>query len=71
MTASLSIITNEAENALVVPLGALFVKNGKDTLKVRRGSDVEEVEVVVGARGVGEAQILAGLRVGDEVVLNP
>ncbi|MDE2071709.1 MAG: efflux RND transporter periplasmic adaptor subunit [Patescibacteria group bacterium] len=72
MTASVLITTRSAPNALVVPQGAVFTKNGQSYVQVERGGTVEDAVVSVdGALSLGNVQVTSGLVDGDRVVLNP
>ena len=72
MTANIIIKTGEVQNALVVPLGALFTKNGQQFVQLRQGNKTTNQMVVAGnASSIGQVQIATGLRDGDSVVLNP
>lgn len=71
MTASLSITTKQVNDALTVPLGAVFQKNGGSMLQLRREGDVVDVPVVLGDNSGGMVEVRSGLSTGDQVVLNP
>jgi HlyD family secretion protein len=72
MTASVSIITERTPNALVVPQGAIFEKNGAKFVQVRHKDSVEDIAVQIGdTSSIGNVQIVSGLSDGDEVILNP
>lgn len=70
-TAQITIAGQEIKDALFLPRQALFDKEGKPVLYVRKGDDFEEREVKVTHRT--ESQItVEGLKEGDEVALvNP
>ncbi len=72
MTANVTITTRVAQDALVVPQGAVFEKNAQQVLQVKTGSAVVDVPVETsGASALGNVQITSGLSSGDAVVLNP
>jgi HlyD family secretion protein len=65
------IVIDEAENVLKVPTSALFrVGNDLAIFKVV-GDTVHQQKVKVGRQNGLEAEILEGLKEGDEVVLHP
>jgi HlyD family secretion protein len=65
------IIVAEKADALRVPVGALFRRNGKWTVFVLDGGRLAARSVEVGLRGAREAEIVAGLSEKEEVVLYP
>lgn len=65
------IVVAEKADALRVPVGALFRRDGKWTVFQVTGGRVVARGVDVGLRGARNAQIVAGLAEGDEVVLYP
>ncbi len=65
------IVVAEAADALRVPLGALFRREGRWTAFVAVAGRVTARAVETGLRGPREAQVLSGLAEGDEVVLYP
>lgn len=72
MTASVDITTDAVQNAIAIPLGAIFQKNGAQVVQVVRGSRLFDVPVGVGGSSqLGDVQITAGLQSGDMVVLSP
>jgi len=67
MTVEANIVVRQAQNAVLVPLDAL--QNGS-AFVIEDGRAVVR-QVRVGIRGRDSAEILAGLKPGDRVVLNP
>jgi membrane fusion protein (multidrug efflux system) len=66
--ARVKLITDQREQALLVPEQAIVPQGGKRyVFKVVDGK-VKRTEVEVGTRRVGEAEILSGLKAGDVVV---
>lgn len=65
------IIVAEKADTLRVPVGALFRRDGKWTVFVLSGGRLVARAVEVGLRGARDAEIVAGLEEGDEVVLYP
>lgn len=55
--------------ALVVPLSALQTMEGHDVVFVRNGETYTAREVTLGARDAGKVEVLSGLALGDEVVI--
>jgi len=73
MTASATIVVEEIKDALKIPTWAIHVDRDSGQYYVRRrtASGVERVDVGLGARHEGVAQVLSGLSAGDEVVRVP
>lgn len=72
MTANVRITTVATPNALVVPIGAVFQKDGRSVVQVQKNGSVVDIPVQTGGTsGIGNIQIVSGLSAGDSVVLNP
>ena len=72
MTATVVITTKAVPDALAVPQGAVFQKNGRQLLQLVRDGSIADVPVTLGgASAIGNVQITSGLADGDTVVLNP
>ena len=69
MTATVDIITREKGNALVIPLEAVFVKEGKAKAVRIDGEGTRTVDLSTGLEGETEVEILSGLKEGDRVIL--
>lgn len=72
MTANVTIITDHAENALVIPLRAVRTdsKTGEKTVRVLVGSATETKTVELGLRGDdGFVQVTSGLTAGESVIV--
>lgn len=67
----LAIVVWESEDALQVPLGALFRAGGAWATFVVRGGTARQVTVTLGERNDRTAQILDGLVEGDRVIVHP
>jgi HlyD family secretion protein len=65
------IIVAEKADALRVPVGALFQREGKWTVFVVRDGHVGARTVELGLRGARNAEVVAGLSEKEEVVLYP
>lgn len=65
------IVVAEKPDALRVPVGALFRRNGKWTAFVLEGGRLAARGVEVGLRGARDAEVVAGLSGKEEVVLYP
>ena len=65
------IVVAEKADALRVPVGALFRRDGKWTVFLVAGGRLEARGVELGLRGSRNAEIVAGLAENDEVVLYP
>jgi HlyD family secretion protein len=70
MTANATIVVEELTDVLKVPTWVVRVDRSTGQTYVHRqvGGDVERVDVTVGVRHEGVAQVLEGLSEGDEVV---
>jgi multidrug efflux pump subunit AcrA (membrane-fusion protein) len=69
MSANLSIIADENDDAIVVPLNALHEEDGKRTVNVRVGAVVKAVPVSLGLSTPDGVEIRSGLKSGDVVML--
>lgn len=65
------IVVAEKPDALRVPVGALFRRNGKWTAFVLEGGRLAARGVEVGLRGARDVEVVAGLSEKEEVVLYP
>ena len=69
MTTQVYFLRDSAKEALVIPLGALQRgEHGTEVLRLK-GSTYETVPVKIGVRNRTYAQVLAGLEIGDVVVV--
>lgn len=59
------------DEGITVPNIAILEERGRTLVHVRRGSEYEPREVVLGARGVTRSEVVSGLSPGDEVLLSP
>ena len=72
MTANVSIIIFNKPDAIAVPGGVIFEKDGKNFIKVKRDNTVEDREVMLGVvSSLGQVEIVSGLEAGEEIVLSP
>ena len=71
MTAVVEIHVNHLDDTLTVPLQAVTEINGQAYCFVSRDGAVDRVRLTVGIANDHQVQVLSGLNVGDEVVLNP
>ena len=72
MTAAVVITTDISPNALVVPQGAIFIKDGRQIVQILQGRSRVDVPIQTGkTSALGSIEILSGLKDGDSVVLNP
>lgn len=72
MTTAANIVVSELEDVLLVPNRAVRVKEGKRVVYVMRGSQLEAVEIEIGASSETMSEIVAGdIKKGDEIILNP
>jgi HlyD family secretion protein len=71
MTASVTIVVNEVEDALLVPSKAVRTVNGQKTVTVLFEGQQISVPVTVGLTGDGMVEVISDqLREGDAVVVN-
>ena len=61
-------VENQA-NAFAIPRQALFEKEGKKRVYVKRGDKFEPVEVTIGSSSAGRVVVTKGLAKGDEIAL--
>jgi HlyD family secretion protein len=72
LTAAVSIVTNQIEDALRVPNRAVRVRNGERVVYVLREGTPEMTPVELGASSELYSEVLSGdIREGDRIVLNP
>lgn len=71
MSASIRIVTGRTDDALVVPIEAVAVEDGRDVCYVAAGDALERREVVVRRAGHFDLRVESGLDEGDQVILNP
>ena len=67
MTAETNIVLRKADNALLVPAGAVQ----QDMVWRVTDGKLEKQKVIVGAKEAREVEILSGLRDGDRIVASP
>ena len=68
MSASVTVIAGQAQNAVLIPLTALHQSApGKYTVMVRKNGQFSPVDVEVGLKDLVNAQITSGLQPGDVV----
>ena len=73
MTTNATIIVEEISDTLKIPTWAVHIDRDTGQYYVRRRTEdgLERVDVELGVRQEGVAQVLAGLSAGDEVVRSP
>jgi RND family efflux transporter MFP subunit len=70
MTVNMTVPIASAEDAVSVPIGAVFKGEGnKKVVYVRNGDGTERREVKVGVTDISHAQILKGVNEGEEILL--
>jgi RND family efflux transporter MFP subunit len=69
MNASVTIVTDLRENVLLVPERAIRTVGQRAFVTLRDDGGEQDVEIVLGFRGSGVAEVVDGLSEGDEVVL--
>jgi hypothetical protein len=68
LTAQIVVLGDEKKNVLYVPRQALFMKDGKRVVYVKKGNEFEQREVKIQNEGESRAAI-EGLSAGSEVAL--
>lgn len=71
MTAKITIPVVSADNALAVPLAAVFTEQSGRHVFVVHGSEFEKRPVKIGVSDYKSAEVLSGLKPGDIVALEP
>ena len=70
MTVSMTVPVASADDALSVPISAVFKGDGgKKVVYVKTGENSEKREVKIGVTNIDYAQILNGLKEGEEILL--
>jgi HlyD family secretion protein len=69
MTSNVDILSGEATNALIVPLNAIFEKEGRTCCYVAVGREYEKREVHLGVQNEDFAEITDGLIEGEKICL--
>jgi RND family efflux transporter MFP subunit len=69
MTANLSIPVASSDNALAVPLAAVFTEQGERFALVKSGEKFERRPVAIGVYDYDYAEVLSGLNAGEVVAL--
>ncbi len=70
MSATITIIVKQVENALLVPNRAIQTFNGKHMVNLLQNGQVTPVEVQVGAASDTVSEILSGLKEGDTLMFS-
>lgn len=65
------IVTRENEEGLSIPVGALITFAGLEKVVVVQDGKAREIRVTTGRRGRGWIEIVAGLKAGETVVIEP
>ncbi|HUS19018.1 MAG TPA: efflux RND transporter periplasmic adaptor subunit, partial [Terriglobales bacterium] len=67
MSANSRIEVNRVPDSILVPVEAVFQKQGRQVVYVLKGKSFEERAVTVGRRNSTQVQVLAGLKSGEKV----
>lgn len=67
LSAEADIILNSATDALLIPINAVSVSNGKKTVMVKNGDSFTEQEVTLGVQDSSYVEVLSGLNENDVV----
>lgn len=66
--ASITLKTQEIQNALAIPAQAIVPEMGKDKVFLYKSGKAMPVEIITGLRTDGEVQVLRGLQAGDTII---
>jgi multidrug efflux pump subunit AcrA (membrane-fusion protein) len=70
MTVNMTVPIASVDDAVSVPIAAVFKGDGnKKVVYVRNGETTEKREVKIGVTNIDFAQILAGVEVGEQIML--
>lgn len=72
MTANMTVVTNQKQDVLVVPLRAVVKKDGKTFVRLvtdKKTKAFTETSVVTGLEGDDGVEVVSGLSEGDEVIV--
>jgi len=69
MSATARVAVDRQPNSILIPVEAIFTKNGLSLVYVLSGAKFQERLVDIGRRGSGQAVVLRGLRAGERVAL--
>lgn len=69
MSATARVAVDHVDDAVVIPVGAVFRKSGRSVVYVLHGSRFVETPIEVARRNSEEAMIAQGIVVGDRVAL--
>ncbi len=71
MSANSDVITEVRDNVLIVPNWTIRIdrQTGKSYVYVKRGDNVEEIEIVTGLRNANESEVVSGLKEGEVLVV--
>jgi len=73
MSAIVDIITDTRDGVLVIPNRFIRIdrSTGRSYVNVKRGDQIEEIEIVTGLRNDNESEVLQGLGEGDVLIIVP
>jgi HlyD family secretion protein len=73
MSAIVDVITDTRDGVLVVPNRFIRIdrSTGRSYVNVKRGDQIEEIEIVTGLRNDNESEVLQGLSEGDMLIIVP
>lgn len=69
MSINVSIVIGESKNALVIPISALVDEEGIKVVYIKEADHYERRPVIVGTVTYQKAEILSGIKAGEEVVV--
>jgi multidrug efflux pump subunit AcrA (membrane-fusion protein) len=68
MFATVRIITDSRQDALIIPKKALLLETDEDDVFVVRDGRAERIRIELGYTDGDRVQVMSGLEVGDEVI---
>lgn len=70
-TVTVEIILKRRENVLTVPISAVEIRNKKKFIYIKKNGDFIKQEIVTGLSDNHKVEVTEGLRLNDEIVINP
>ncbi|RUR12952.1 efflux RND transporter periplasmic adaptor subunit [Legionella sp. km772] len=68
-TAKISLVVMEKKNTIVIPLQALFLRDGRPVVYIVKNNKVELLAVKTGIRQADKIEILEGLNAGQQLII--
>lgn len=71
MTGDVAVVVDKKDKVLRLPITSIVIDNGTGTVMIQGKNGPEPRDVKIGLEGDEFAEIISGLKEGDEVILNP